>query len=140
MASHHRQSPAEQVSKNIEYRVRSLRRMLRGGVLSKGGPDPIDRRLRLMRNRRKVFSTQDHTGSRTRSRSQPTRSQREEEEPSDEESDDSEAATEDHESEEHGSEELMPWEREQRMKQRSGDSRHTTTSPPSMTEVANQMQ
>lgn len=139
MPSRHRQSPAEQVSKNIEYRVRSLQRMLRGGVLSKGGPDPIDRRLRLLRNRRKIFSSQDHTGSRTRSRSQPTRS-REDEESSDKESDDSEANTEEHESEEREPEELMPWEREQRMKQRSGDSRHTTTSPPSMTEAANQMQ
>lgn len=134
MSSRHRKSPADQVSKNIEYRVRSLRRMLRAGILSEQGVTPIDRRLRLIKNRRRLLPGRDsHTTgrSRTRTRSQSTQSQREDDESSEDESDDSEADVEDE-----STEELKPWERERQMKQGSKDTQYTTASTPSMSEAA----
>jgi hypothetical protein len=104
MRSRQSESRTDELLDNLSYRVESLKDMYRRGILGKRSPNPIERRLEIINNRREAITSPSHTRrrSRERSRSERPRSRRDEEEQanSEEESDKESEADDDEDDEE----------------------------------------
>lgn len=126
MSPRRRQSPADKVFDNLDYRLRSLRRMLHRGVITEEGPMPVERQMEILRRRQNVLLPEGHTRrkSRDRSQSERTRSRRDVEEQADSEA----------ESGEEGEAEDEQEEEDQETNQQEPDASKRV--PPSFSEAA----